>query len=384
MDGEGLAMFDDLKRGDIGGWLIGVGGYTPRPIPRTDADGRPIGFWHADEVVQRDVQTAGHATVATHEHLSEVREPYLRNLAREVGFEYLHMNSLDSIREAMLHPRFAEQRRAPTDFAWLAAVAALVHWLRGFARRACRTLSYRIRDDSGSDRAARTRPEEPFPMRLSVRELRRAVVAIYSSLFVSITVAATTVAATSAQHSPAAGTVGPRRNLIIFIADGLRHDSVNATDAPTLLALRQRGVHFVNSHSLFPTLTTPNASAIATGHYLGDTGDFSNAEYVGFPTFNHGDFGKAPGSPTPFLENDPVLGDLGDHAPNGNFLNETSLLALARQHGFNTAAIGKLGPAALQDITQLKPTQGHFTAPATVILDDSTGSAAEYRLFPKC
>ena len=220
-------------------------------------------------------------------------------------------------------------------------------------------------------------------MRLSVRELRRAVVAICSSLFVSITIAATTVAATSAQHSPAAGTVGPRRNLIIFIADGLRHDSVNATDAPTLLALRQRGVHFVNSHSLFPTLTTPNASAIATGHYLGDTGDFSNAEYVGFPTFNHGDFGKAPGSPTPFLENDPVLGDLGDHATNGNFLNETSLLALARQHGFNTAAIGKLGPAALQDITQLKPTQGHFTAPATVILDDSTGSAGGVPLTPE-
>ena len=134
VDGEGLAMFDDLKRGDIGGWLIGVGGYTPRPIPRTDADGRPIGLWHADEVVQRDVQTAGHAAVATHEHLSEVREPYLRNLAREVGFEYLHMNSLDSIREAMLHPRFAEQRRAPTDFAWLAAVAALLTLVFGFAR----------------------------------------------------------------------------------------------------------------------------------------------------------------------------------------------------------------------------------------------------------
>jgi mxaL protein len=134
VDGEGLAMFDDLKRGDIGGWLIGVGGYTPRPIPRTDADGRPIGFWHADEVVQRDVQTAGHAAVATHEHLSEVREPYLRNLAREVGFEYLHMNSLDSIRQAMLHPRFAEQRRAPTDFAWLAAIAALVTLVLGFAR----------------------------------------------------------------------------------------------------------------------------------------------------------------------------------------------------------------------------------------------------------
>jgi arylsulfatase A-like enzyme len=220
-------------------------------------------------------------------------------------------------------------------------------------------------------------------MRLSVRKLRRAVVAISSSLIASVTIAATTVAPAHPRHLPAAAAATPRRNLIIFIADGLRHDSVNATDAPTLLALRGRGVHFVNSHSLFPTLTTPNASAIATGHYLGDTGDFSNAEYVGFPTFNHGDFGKAPGSPTPFLENDPVLGDLGDHAPNGNFLNETSLLALARQHGFNTAAIGKLGPAAIQDIIQLKPTLGHFTVPGTVILDDSTGSASGVPLAPE-
>jgi mxaL protein len=147
VDGDGLAMFDDLKRGDIGGWLIGVGGYTPRPIPRTDADGRPIGFWHADEVVQRDIKT-GHATIASHEHLSEVREPYLRTLAREVDFEYLHMSRLESVREAMLHPRFAEQRRAPTDFAWVAAVAALVTLVFGFTRALPWRLSYRIRTDS--------------------------------------------------------------------------------------------------------------------------------------------------------------------------------------------------------------------------------------------
>jgi mxaL protein len=148
VEDEGLAMFDDLKRGDIGGWLIGVGGYTPLPIPRTDADGRPIGFWHADEVVQRDTQTGGHATVSSHEHLSEVREPYLRKLARQVGFEYQHLGSLNSIREAMLQPRYSEQRRAPTDLGWLAAVAALVTLVIAFARPRARLLSYTIRPDS--------------------------------------------------------------------------------------------------------------------------------------------------------------------------------------------------------------------------------------------
>lgn len=56
----------------------------------------------------------------------------------------------------------------------------------------------------------------------------------------------------------------PRRNVIIFVVDGLRPDSLNATDAPTLLALREHGVNFVNSHSLFPTFTTPNAAANVT------------------------------------------------------------------------------------------------------------------------
>ena len=219
-------------------------------------------------------------------------------------------------------------------------------------------------------------------MRLSVRACRRVVLAIsIGVLTISAAVAAPEPVAPAATGSPSPSTT--QHNLIIFIADGLRHDSVNAADAPTLLALRRRGVHFSNSHSLYPTLTTPNASAIATGHYLGDTGDFSNSEYVGYPSFNHGGFGKVPGTPTPFLENDLVLGDVSDHAAGGNFLNEISLLALARTHGFNTAAIGKLGPTALQDITQLQPVDGHFTVPTTVILDDSTGSPGGVPVAPE-
>src|SRR5690348_5900714 len=65
----------------------------------------------------------------------------------------------------------------------------------------------------------------------------------------------------------------PAHNVIIFVADGLRYDSVTETDAPTLWRVRKEGVDFANSHAVYPTLTTANASAIATGHSLGDTGD---------------------------------------------------------------------------------------------------------------
>ena len=63
-------------------------------------------------------------------------------------------------------------------------------------------------------------------------------------------------------------------NIIIFVADGLRYGSVEPNNMPNMFKLTSEGVDFTNSHSLFPTITTVNASAIATGHYIGDTGDF--------------------------------------------------------------------------------------------------------------
>src|SRR5262245_63259397 len=83
------------------------------------------------------------------------------------------------------------------------------------------------------------------------------------------------------------------------------------------------GVNFSNSHSVFPTFTTPNAAAIATGHYPGDTGDFSNTILTGFPLFNTNNFaGKSPGTVTPFIEDDQTLGDIDEHFPGNNFLEE--------------------------------------------------------------
>jgi arylsulfatase A-like enzyme len=159
------------------------------------------------------------------------------------------------------------------------------------------------------------------------------------------------------------------RNAIIFVADGLRSVSVNETDAPTLYSVGQTGVSFVNSHSLFPTFTTANGSAIATGHYLGDTGDFSNTIYAGFPVPNAGN------SVTPFLENNPILADMDEHF-NDNYLNEETLLAAARQAGYSTAAIGKVGPVLIQDVTQGNRVGGTVPPPTTIVIDDSTGSTS--------
>jgi Type I phosphodiesterase / nucleotide pyrophosphatase len=162
--------------------------------------------------------------------------------------------------------------------------------------------------------------------------------------------------------APSLALAEPPHNVILFVPDGLRALMVTPEIAPTFAAVRDQGVNFKNPHSLFPTFTTPNASAMATGHYLGDTGDFSNTIYTGFPVPGAGD------SLTPFLESDPVLGDVDEHFA-GDYLDEVTLLKAARDQGFSTATIGKLGPALIFDHTER-------TGGKTVVVDDSTGSKA--------
>src|ERR1700730_15033268 len=81
----------------------------------------------------------------------------------------------------------------------------------------------------------------------------------------------------------AAQTPSRPHNVVLIVADGLRAGMVNEKTEPAMTALMAEGVRFTNTHSLFPTFTTANASGMATGHLLGDTGDFSNTIYVGFP-----------------------------------------------------------------------------------------------------
>ncbi|MEJ0036054.1 MAG: alkaline phosphatase family protein [Gammaproteobacteria bacterium] len=162
--------------------------------------------------------------------------------------------------------------------------------------------------------------------------------------------------------SVAASAAGQPNNLILFIPDGLRAQIVDEKTAPTFARLRDEGVNFVNSHSLFPTFTTANASAFATGHYLGDTGDFSNYIFTNFAVKASGD------TVTPFLETDPVLREVNAHF-DGNYLHEEAIVAAA-QSRMSTALVGKLGPVAIFDLAAMNDN----ASSRTLILDDSTGS----------
>jgi arylsulfatase A-like enzyme len=154
----------------------------------------------------------------------------------------------------------------------------------------------------------------------------------------------------------------PPRNLILFVPDGLRGRIVTPQTAPAMAEVRDKGVNFNNPHSLFPTFTMANGSAMATGHYLGDTGTFSNTIYTGYPVAH------ANGTVVPFLEVDPVLLDVDEHF-GGDYLNEETILKMARGQGFSTAAIGKLGPTFLFDHTDKTGDDGLHS----IVIDDATG-----------
>jgi arylsulfatase A-like enzyme len=168
---------------------------------------------------------------------------------------------------------------------------------------------------------------------------------------------------------PATAQPAKPHNVLIFVADGLRYVSVTPQSAPTLWKLKSEGVDFTNSHSLYPTITTVNASAIATGHYIGDTGNFGNTLYTGYPVTGTN------GAPITFQEDDVLLGDLAAHY-NGNYLNETSFIAAAREAGYATAAMGKVGPTAIQDITQRD-------GKGTIVIDDAMNTPKGITVAPE-
>jgi Type I phosphodiesterase / nucleotide pyrophosphatase len=180
--------------------------------------------------------------------------------------------------------------------------------------------------------------------------------------------AAAVLAAGLVFHPGHAGAQQPR-NVVLFVPDGLRALLVTPQTAPTMAAVRDQGVNFANPHSLFPTFTMPNSSGLSTGHFLGDTGIFSNTLFSGYPVPQVGN------SVTPFIENDAVLGDIDEHF-GGSFISEESIVAAARRQGLSTAAIGKLGPTLLFDHTDR-------TGTPTIIVDDWTGAANGIPLAPE-
>lgn len=136
-----------VARGEVRGLIAGVGGDELLPIPKIGPDGRRYGDWGADEVTQVDPRTLGRggsvggeqmvepdapATVELpgvtpgSEHLSALREGYLRLLAGETGLAYLRLTDAEPLLAALSGPALAREAPGRLDLRpWLGAAALL-------------------------------------------------------------------------------------------------------------------------------------------------------------------------------------------------------------------------------------------------------------------
>src|ERR1700719_4581935 len=71
----------------------------------------------------------------------------------------------------------------------------------------------------------------------------------------------------------------PERHVVIVVWDGMRPDFVSETNTPALWKLAQSGVTFQNHHSVYPSATIVNGTAINTGAYPNRSGILANHDY---------------------------------------------------------------------------------------------------------
>ena len=131
--------------GEVRGAIGGVGGLVPKPIPKLDPQGRDLGHWGADDVMQVDELTLGRGTSVSEgyaavdgegvkariasgtEHRSALRETYLRSLADDFRLQYRRIASAGDLDALFRHPELANERASRVELTrLLAGLAALL------------------------------------------------------------------------------------------------------------------------------------------------------------------------------------------------------------------------------------------------------------------
>ncbi|PNG25285.1 vWA domain-containing protein [Methylocella silvestris] len=135
------------ERGAVKGLIVGTGGFALSPIPKFDAEGREIGFYGVNDVPhenrfgpppadaeQREGYNPrnapfGSAAAAGTEHLSSVREPYLKALGDKTGLGFIRLEDPPALLKAILaeaRPHPVERERPLRPFALGLALILLV------------------------------------------------------------------------------------------------------------------------------------------------------------------------------------------------------------------------------------------------------------------
>lgn len=139
-------------RGQVQGVIVGVGGDSPAPIPKFDANGQRQGFYKPEDVPHRstfgesdlnpekiqgyDARNApfGSQAVIGDEHMSRLHEDYLRRLTADAGLDYQRLTDADSLRPVLQQAAFAKPGVVSENIAWHYAGLALLTLVAVFLR----------------------------------------------------------------------------------------------------------------------------------------------------------------------------------------------------------------------------------------------------------
>ena len=161
---------------------------------------------------------------------------------------------------------------------------------------------------------------------------------IVHSLCIAAFVLSSCLAEATEQPSHAQPPHGKAEHVLVLVWDGLRPDSVTEKNTPTLYKLSREGVVFTHHHSVYPTTTEVNGTALATGVLPETSGIIANREFR--PTINPN---------KPVATESPATIRAGDLATQGKYIAVATLAETLQAAGHPTAVAGTKGVALLQD-----------------------------------
>jgi mxaL protein len=137
-------------QGKVKGFVVGVGGPEPKPVPRLDADNNVSGYWTAvdavregfypnlselvkDDKTARDLERTD-AFSEVREHKSALDEEYLKLVGGSAGLRYIAATSAREVAASVADAAIARHEKAERDmrlvFGLSSALCVLVGWVR--------------------------------------------------------------------------------------------------------------------------------------------------------------------------------------------------------------------------------------------------------------
>ncbi len=148
-------------------------------------------------------------------------------------------------------------------------------------------------------------------------------------------------------QEPVPSAHGKAEHVVIVVWDGLRPDMINHENTPTLARMVHEGTFFARHHSVYPTSTEVNGTAIATGCFPGHSGIIGNREYR--PAINPRE---------PVATEAVATVRKGDEISGGKYLAVPTLAEMLRRSGHRTVVAGTKPVALLMDRALRQPAQG--------------------------